>query len=87
MRGTDSKLKTHFFDPWITPAHAGNSCVLWTIMSLSKDHPRTCGEQWNDGWILITEKGSPPHMRGTALRVSVPLRVSGITPAHAGNSV
>ena len=68
----------------ITPAHAGKSIPHRTCYKIQRDHPRTCGEKLNvcipDGYNV----GSPPHMRGKAIRrchCIPPLR---ITPAHAG---
>ena len=31
----------------ITPAYAGKSCSLWSVMLSSPDHPRLCGEKFH----------------------------------------
>ena len=55
-------------------------------LSLSRDHPRVCGEHKRRVGTGGYSAGSPPRMRGT--RTSHMLHVSshGITPAYAGNT-
>ena len=48
----------------ITPAHAGKSAVKRSSASLSKDHPRACGEKRRQTVKRVLVKGSPPRMRG-----------------------
>ena len=86
MRGTASTVSTGFLGSRITPAHAGNSRNDGRRDRRRGDHPRTCGEQSN---VLISNncvKGSPPHMRGTAVMCACIISKHRITPAHAGNS-
>ena len=68
----------------ITLAYAGKSRVAALRLTLHRDHPRVCGEK--SGAIprprLI--KGSPPRMRGKALRWGPECCFAGITPAYAG---
>ena len=40
-----------------------------------------------DGKLATLDEGSPPHMRGTRLCEKKEEAKSGITPAHAGNTV
>ena len=70
----------------ITPACAGNTKPDLREQRAVRDHPRLRGEY--DGWINIPEidKGSPPLARGIPDNLRVPLRLSGITPACAGNT-
>ena len=85
MRGTEGWITEEEYKDRITPAHAGNSSAPRGMPSDSRDHPRTCGEQWLDAKSLHAELGSPPHMRGTANLLSCHSTPPGITPAHAGN--
>ena len=48
----------------ITPAHAGKSAVKRSSASLSKDHPRVCGEKELNSTEQLRLWGSPPRMRG-----------------------
>ena len=49
----------------ITPARAGNSCVLLKLPQMNKDHPRACGEQSMSISVRRDYDGSPPRVRGT----------------------
>ena len=86
MRGTDGDIVGNELKEGITPAHAGNSSMMLMMELISKDHPRTCGEQ---SFLLpppLHYPGSPPHMRGTANELLADSDANRITPAHAGNS-
>ena len=67
----------------ITPACAGRSmsCARATILTL--DHPRVCGEKARSTLLVQNRLGSPPRVRGEALRAPA-LPVNRITPACAG---
>ena len=68
----------------INPAHAGKSRP-WSPGEISaRDHPRTCGEKGMLRVLSSGERGSPPHMRGKAIIVSLDELYIRITPAHAG---
>ena len=86
MRGTANGFMTCVHWRGITPAHAGNSRRWLRCRPPEWDHPRTCGEQ--PPLVVPWEKsrGSPPHMRGTVLHLSLLFPGYRITPAHAGNS-
>ena len=71
----------------ITPAHAGKSLCKCRAYKRGQDHPRTCGEKWLKAIYSVTERGSPPHMRGKALPYFVQRDAPRITPAHAGKSL
>ena len=45
-----------------------------------------CGEKLYDLTALVTDKGSPPHVRGKVHRAHFFERPDGITPACAGKS-
>ena len=68
----------------ITPAYAGKRLTLYKIWQTVRDHPRLCGEKnpltFLANWIL----GSPPPMRGKALRRRYRHSSGRITPAYAG---
>ena len=70
----------------ITPAHAGNTFRPFPVSLRKGDHPRACGE-----YVLLASHaavimGSPPRMRGIPMVEQRPVKASGITPAHAGNT-
>ena len=44
MRGIAKHYKVKDYGYGITPAHAGNRLVRLSVLSLTEDHPRTCGE-------------------------------------------
>ena len=71
----------------ITPAHAGNTSVLFLCVNSKQDHPRACGEYKDCKIVSCHSGGSPPRMRGIRSPnacVKLSLR---ITPAHAGNTI
>ena len=47
MRGKAYMMYTEGIPPWITPAYAGKSIERRIISKQTKDHPRLCGEKWN----------------------------------------
>ena len=69
---------------WITPACAGKSYLLKTLAGRLQDHPRMCGEKQFPGYCSACLPGSPPHVRGKAIRSLLALSTFGITPACAG---
>ena len=86
MRGKDVASVIRNCTARITPAYAGKSCTRSHALSVSWDHPRTCGEKLSQVTGATINQGSPPHMRGKE-RVTVLVRaVLGITPACAGKS-
>ena len=85
MRGTVRGSKTKRAVARITPAYAGNRPKPPKQTKQHKDHPRVCGEQIMSPLILAGVLGSPPRMRGTAIKSLAVVISSGITPAYAGN--
>ena len=71
----------------ITPAYAGKSSPVLSIMPGTWDHPRICGEKPMMCPSSARSSGSPPHMRGKALLLEWGRGAAGITPAYAGKSV
>ena len=87
MRGTVCKIPQKRHRTGITPAHAGNSRLIYHHVERYGDHPRSCGEQWDTSTWHSRRRGSPPLMRGTAFLKLPECFYEGITPAHAGNSI
>ena len=86
MRGTRIERYTRFCAIRITPAHAGNTPIAFLTFCTGRDHPRTCGEHKRSMAIERIPSGSPPHMRGTRHSFRNLTSMTGITPAHAGNT-
>ena len=68
----------------ITPAYAGKSIYHVRQRLSTKDHPRLCGEKLHFLYCQVPSAGSPPPMRGKAVRAVVVQVRAGITPAYAG---
>ena len=52
------------FDVGITPACAGKRRCAASTQSPERDHPRVCGEKFEDQAVCAAKFGSPPRMRG-----------------------
>ena len=79
-----SPLPTRFYR--ITPACAGKTRLMELCACSCKDHPRVCGENRKIWLLKLSERGSPPRVRGkhsTNLRNQSSGR---ITPACAGKT-
>ena len=70
----------------ITPACAGKSDALQARVQVSGDHPRVCGEKFAQDVQQDYQIGSPPRVRGKAVRGRKRHSRGGITPACAGKS-
>ena len=68
MRGKD--FEDENFDPEdrITPAYAGKSSLHMMTALSRRDHPRLCGEKSDTADEQHWKKGSPPPMRGKAVK-------------------
>ena len=86
MRGTHPSQYRPARQLGIIPAYAGNTTMAPCAPSISRDHPRVCGEHF---FRLAADKGlqgSSPRMRGTHFP-TMPARLPvGIIPAYAGNT-
>ena len=71
----------------ITPAYAGKSFCPAYSFCRRWDHPRVCGEKLFDLTAKVTDKGSPPRMRGKEPDTIITELTDGITPAYAGKRV
>ena len=68
----------------ITPACAGKSLRCHLRSAVRWDHPRVCGEKWEEELSSRLEEGSPPRVRGKGVDRKIALLRYGITPACAG---
>ena len=84
VRGKAQGLRSWPAGNRITPACAGKSPLLFGSIRQPQDHPRVCGEKSRRMERGPPAKGSPPRVRGKALRFGHKLHRTGITPACAG---
>ena len=70
----------------ITPAYTGNTCLLYFVNCLDKDHPRIHGEHAILFALIYAFSGSPPHTRGTHNIKGSSRPMCRITPAYTGNT-
>ena len=70
----------------ISPAHAGNTCILMAQDAGGVDQPRTCGEYTLQHKTTPQPRGSAPHMRGIQGPAAAGCIMPRISPAHAGNT-
>ena len=85
VRGTGPLRSRGLVGKGIIPACAGNRPYLTTWISLSRDHPRVCGEQLAREEQDFRELGSSPRVRGTDMDGTLLDLYEGIIPACAGN--
>ena len=86
MRGKDLRDLVKMPFVRITPAYAGKRAGDESALATPGDHPRVCGEKLYEEMERGAGKGSPPRMRGKALRGNGERSGQGITPAYAGKS-
>ena len=86
MRGKDSIADRRELIERITPAYAGKSGDTEERYFAIGDHPRLCGEKYNNIWKEVIYLGSPPPMRGKVEEKPVKIEKTGIAPAYAGKS-
>ena len=84
MRGKDKNDDFGVQQIGITPAYAGKRFLLSVSFLLLTDHPRLCGEKAKLLICHITQRGSPPPMRGKGFYRGFRSFSDGITPAYAG---
>ena len=87
MRGIRTLYQKNAFPQGITPAHAGNTMPFVQSQYAGRDHPRACGEYSFSMVYGVRLHGSPPRMRGIPYAIPTLFSDSGITPAHAGNTI
>ena len=70
----------------ITPADAGKTPVKGSNRNNYWDHPRGCGENYQNHLKPHPQEGSPPRMRGKHYPNFINKRSNRITPADAGKT-
>ena len=68
MRGKVLPDRGRVLGVGITPAYAGKRLWCRGHGAPGQDYPRVCGEKFRAYAMIWQEWGSPPHMRGKALR-------------------
>ena len=84
MRGKDQTDGVQTHDQGITPAYAGKRTEGSFSYETSRDHPRLCGEKFDQMCFAGRDPGSPPPMRGKVTVNPDGSVTHGITPAYAG---
>ena len=84
MRGKGNLLLDGNIPLGITPAYAGKRDLVISGSGDIEDHPRVCGEKWQNRVNQLLVRGSPPRMRGKGRRNHPVIFVDGIPPACAG---
>ena len=86
MRGKVHQRSAEIQRYGITPAYAGKRCRPPHQAPAVWDHPRVCGEKWQNRVNQLLVRGSPPRMRGKVIPYLFSRELQGITPAYAGKS-
>ena len=84
MRGKGLSAPPACWQIGITPAYAGKRPAAWAGAWRTGDHPRVCGEKKRLSTCAQQAEGSPPRMRGKAIRHETGKGRQRITPAYAG---
>ena len=86
VRGKVWALFSQYLNCGITPACAGKSILPSATRWPRRDHPRVCGEKFENLMGQNDKTGSPPRVRGKAGLVTPHAPCKRITPACAGKS-
>ena len=86
MRGAPWRVADIDHAPGIIPADAGSTMAASLFLSTAADHPRRCGEHYNDGKNAKPDTGSSPQMRGARVDAGLVQQGEGIIPADAGST-
>ena len=86
MRGKHEGCQEFIHFCRITPADAGKTNTAGSKQHRGEDHPRGCGENIYDAFLLRVGRGSPPRMRGKRNTNNVSAVFDRITPADAGKT-
>ena len=70
----------------ITPACAGKTFLICSVIIQHQDHPRMCGKDFFSGSRFLRRLGSPPHVRERRCNYSKCIKRCRITPACAGKT-
>ena len=69
-----------------TPAHAGNTQLVYIFLGIYQVHPRSRGEYCTILSSEFWQLGSPPLTRGIHISRQILSHCYRFTPAHAGNT-
>ena len=69
VRGAGCESRSDDYQCGIIPARAGSRCLQPCFFSLSRDHPRACGEQTPAPIWRFFNVGSSPRVRGADLKI------------------
>ena len=87
MRGKHGLAEIGLVRYRITPADAGKTaCSRW-YSARTWDHPRGCGENYEQLVGGVETLGSPPRMRGKRIGALAGMEQNRITPADAGKTL
>ena len=86
MRGKGLSELAHTKKARITPACAGKTTSVLPSTLPATDHPRVCGENFQDLAAQYEKAGSPPRVRGKPVYPSSDKSIMRITPACAGKT-
>ena len=86
MRGKGLSELAHTKKARITPACAGKTTSVLPSTLPATDHPRVCGENFQDLAAQYEKAGSPPRVRGKPALNAAAVMGKRITPACAGKT-
>ena len=86
VRGAPTTATSGTINYGIIPACAGSTSLYHTSRMRAGDHPRMCGEHFNQLYLSAQHKGSSPHVRGARVMRGSLLWKMGIIPACAGST-
>ena len=86
MRGKGLSELAHTKKARITPACAGKTTSVLPSTLPATDHPRVCGENFQDLAAQYEKAGSPPRVRGKPKKSWTQWKIRRITPACAGKT-
>ena len=87
MRGKLHHEQVRVAGSRIIPAHAGQTSARSSSSKEKSDHPRACGANRFIHGVNNTRSGSSPRMRGKLRQYARHKPMSGIIPAHAGQTI
>ena len=86
VRGKRNRKRPNRAINRITPAGAGKTRIMQTVLNSDWDHPRRCGENYEQLVGGVETLGSPPQVRGKPADTCRMFRRVRITPAGAGKT-
>ena len=84
--GNTGRILCRPIPPRIIPAYAGNTSNAPLLNLILRDHPRVCGEHFQEAFEAAGCMGSSPRMRGTHGDSPARSISRRIIPAYAGNT-